>query len=118
LSELSLELQDRNINLYQADEKVRALIQIFEERNYYDCATIAANNLSFEGVQLHKNNNKNDPPTDPNTFYKQLKMSIEERLLSNDDANFVNWTHIVTCLGFSSVYEGRWVDYAMSPLAG
>jgi hypothetical protein len=78
--------------------KVRALILIFEKRrtvpgNYYDCVVTAANNLSFEGVELHKNNNKNDPPIDPNIFYKQLKMSIEERLLSNDDSNFVNWTH-------------------------
>jgi hypothetical protein len=29
LSELNLELQDRNINLYQVDVKVRALVQIF-----------------------------------------------------------------------------------------
>jgi hypothetical protein len=29
LSELSLELQDRNINLYQTDVKVRDLVQIF-----------------------------------------------------------------------------------------
>jgi hypothetical protein len=61
LSELSLELQDRNINPYQADVKVRDLVQIFEERlsvpgNHYDCAATAANNLSFEGVELHKNN--------------------------------------------------------------
>jgi hypothetical protein len=80
--------------------KVRALVQIFEERwtvprNYYDCAAIAANNLSSEGVELHKNNNKNDLPIDRNTFYKQLKLSIEERLLSNDDCNFVNWTYIL-----------------------
>jgi hypothetical protein len=80
--------------------KVRALILIFEERrtvpgNYYGCTAVAANNLSFEGVQLHKNNNENYPSIDPNTFYKQLKMSIEERLLSNDGSDFVNWTHIL-----------------------
>jgi hypothetical protein len=56
VSELSLEL-----HLYQADVKIRALVQIFEERrtvpgNYYDCAAIAVNNLSFEGVELRKNN--------------------------------------------------------------
>jgi hypothetical protein len=61
LSELSLQLQDQNINLYQADMKIRALVQIFEERrtvpgNYCDCGTVAANNLSFEGVKLHKSN--------------------------------------------------------------
>jgi hypothetical protein len=83
--ELSLELQDRNVHLYRADVKVRALVQIFKERRtvpgiYYDCATIAANNLSFEGVQLHKNNNKNDPPVDPNTFYKQL--NVHRRMAS------------------------------------
>jgi hypothetical protein len=52
LSELRLGLQDRKINLHQADVKVRALVQIFEEgmaipENYYDCTAIAADKLSF-----------------------------------------------------------------------
>jgi hypothetical protein len=93
--------------------KVRALVQIFKERrtvpgNYYNCVPIAANNPSFEGAEVHNNNNNNNnnndddddddhhhPPINPNTFYKKFKTSIEEQLLSNDDSNFVNWTHIL-----------------------
>lgn len=32
LSELSLELQDRNVNLYAANEKIKVLVQVFRER--------------------------------------------------------------------------------------
>jgi hypothetical protein len=100
LSELSLKLQDRKINLYQANVKVRALVQIFKERmaipgNYYDCAAIAANKLSFQGVELYIKIIKNDLPINLNTIYKQVKMSIEEWLLSNNESNSINWTHIL-----------------------
>jgi hypothetical protein len=52
LSELSLELQDQKINLYQEDVNVRALVLIFEEcmaipRNYYGYAAIPGSKLSF-----------------------------------------------------------------------
>ena len=43
LSELSLDLQDRNMDLYKANKKIKMLVQVFEERRqncrpYYKCA--------------------------------------------------------------------------------
>jgi hypothetical protein len=35
LSELSLELQKRNINLYSANNKIKCLAQVFEESRVY-----------------------------------------------------------------------------------
>ena len=32
LSELSLDLQDRNMDLYKANKKIKMLVQVFEER--------------------------------------------------------------------------------------
>jgi hypothetical protein len=52
--------------------------------------SVAANNLSFEGVRLHKS----DPPIDPNTFYRQLNISTEEQFVSSNDRDFVNCTHV------------------------
>ncbi|KAL3875745.1 hypothetical protein ACJMK2_033665 [Sinanodonta woodiana] len=100
LSELSLDLQERNIDLYKANQKIKALVQVFEERSqnagtYYKTATAAAENLSFHGVILHKKNSPNDPPFDPNAFYKKLKKSIENRLLTNEDAELAQWARIL-----------------------
>jgi len=100
LSELSLDLQERNIDLYKANQKIKALVQVFEERSqnagtYYKTATAAAENLSFHGVILHKKNSPNDPPIDPNAFYKKLKKSIENRLLTNEDAELAQWARIL-----------------------
>jgi hypothetical protein len=55
LSELSLELQKCNINLYSANNKIKRLAQVFEEgrvypRQYYKISTTAANCLIFQGV--------------------------------------------------------------------
>lgn len=85
-----------NSNLRHADMKVSVLAEILEEKqtspgNYYECTNKAANNLIFQGVKLHKNKNKTHPHSDPNKFYKQLKMFIEEWLLSN--SYFGNWTY-------------------------
>jgi hypothetical protein len=76
LSELSLELQKRNINLYSANNKIKRLAQVFEERRvypgqYYNISTTAANCLIFEGVPIYK---KEDPPVCPNSFYENLKI--------------------------------------------
>jgi len=59
LSELSLDLQERDMNLYRADQKIKALVQVFEERQifpgpYYKIAATAADNNLFRGVSLHK----------------------------------------------------------------
>ena len=91
LSELSLDLQERNMDLYKANKKTTALVQVFEEKiqkagAYYKRATAAAQNLSFHGVVLQTKNSPNHPPIDPKAFYKTLKESIENRLLANEDA--------------------------------
>jgi hypothetical protein len=59
LSEPSLELQKRNINLYSANNKIKRLAQAFEERRVYpgQCykiSTTAANCLIFQGVPIYK----------------------------------------------------------------
>jgi len=55
LSELSLELQDRNVDLYAAKQKIKALVQVFKERRvrpgpYYEMAAKAVERLQFQGV--------------------------------------------------------------------
>ena len=59
LSELKLDLQERNIDLYRLDQKIKALAQVFEERwlisgPYYKIAANATDNKMFSGVLLHK----------------------------------------------------------------
>ena len=93
LSELSLDLQEHNMDLYRADQKIKALVQVFEERHiilgpYYKIAVTAADNNVFRGVPLHTKGSKNDPPIDVKAFYTKLKESIEQRLLSSEDADF------------------------------
>ena len=96
LSELSLDLQERNMDLYRADQKIKALAQVFEERQiisgpYYKIAATAADTKLFKGVSLHKKDCKNDPPIDVKAFYKKLKESVEQRLLSSEDADLADW---------------------------
>jgi hypothetical protein len=84
-AELSLELQKRNINLYSANNKIKRLAQVFEERRafpgqYYIISTTAANCLILQGVPIYKKDRKEDPPICPNSFYGNLKISIEKRL--------------------------------------
>ena len=90
LSELSLDLQDRNMDLYKANKKIKMLIQVFEERRqncgpYYKCAVAAVRDLRFRGVLLHEKDSRKDLPIDPSTFYTKLKESIEKRLLDSKD---------------------------------
>jgi hypothetical protein len=100
LSELSLDLQNRNVNLYIANRKINELVQVFEERKqnfgpYYKCAAAAISNLHFRGVLLHEKVSKNDPPIDPKIFYSTLKTSIEKRLLDNKDVEFALWARVL-----------------------
>ena len=100
LSELSLDLQERDMDLYKANQKIRALVQVFEERRqnvgpYYKCASAAAHELYFRGVLLHKKDSKNDPPIDPNVFYSKLKESIEKRLLDSRDVELAQWARVL-----------------------
>jgi len=59
LSELSLDLQDRKLDLYVANQKIRTAVQVFKERQtrpglYYEMATKATENLQFGNAVLHK----------------------------------------------------------------
>ena len=100
LSELSLDLQERNIDIYRADQKIKAVIQIFEERQiipgpYYKIAATAVDSNLFKGVSLHTKNCTSDPPIDVKAFYKKLQESIEQRLLSSEDAEFAYWARVL-----------------------
>jgi hypothetical protein len=60
---------DRNIDLYKADKKIKTLVKDFEDRlenpgPYYDKSLAAAKYLTFQGIQLHKRDRKDDPPPD------------------------------------------------------
>ncbi|XP_065675613.1 E3 SUMO-protein ligase KIAA1586-like [Hydra vulgaris] len=79
LSELSLDLQERNIDLYKANQKIKALVQ----------------HRKFHGVLLHNKNSKNNSAINPNAFYIKLKESIEKRLLADKDLELAQWARIL-----------------------
>ncbi|KAJ8878638.1 hypothetical protein PR048_019221 [Dryococelus australis] len=90
LSEVSLDLQERNNDLYKAHLKVKDLVEVFEERktcpgSTYRKSLEAAENLKFCGVVLHKKGRLDDPPISPSAFYESLKNLIQKRLLCNSD---------------------------------
>uniref|UniRef100_A0A8D2KSJ0 HAT C-terminal dimerisation domain-containing protein n=1 Tax=Varanus komodoensis TaxID=61221 RepID=A0A8D2KSJ0_VARKO len=100
LSELSLDLQDHNMDLYKANKKIKILVQVFEERRqnfgpYYKCAVAAVRDLRFRGVLLHEKDSRKDPPIDPSTFYTKLKESIEKRLLDSKGDELAYWSRIL-----------------------
>jgi hypothetical protein len=87
LSEVSLDLQERNIDLHKAHSKIVCLVDVCEKGRsvlgpYYKKALDAAENLQFKGVPLHKKNRIDDRPISPVAFYEQVKLSIQKRLLS------------------------------------
>ena len=100
LSELSSDLQDRNMDLHKANKKIKMLVQVFEERRqncgpYYKCAVAAVCDLRFCGVLLNEKDSRNDLPIDPSTFYTKLKESIEKILLDSKDEELVYWSHVL-----------------------
>lgn len=100
LSELSLVLQERRINLYRANKKIQTVVQLFESRrtepgSYYKEAAAASEKLSFQGISLYRKEAKNDPPISPDVFYEKLKSSIESRLLTENDSVFANCTRVL-----------------------
>jgi hypothetical protein len=53
----------------------------------------AAKCLTFKGIAFHRKNvKKNDLPICLNTFYENLKMSIAQRLLDDEEADLLKWT--------------------------
>lgn len=91
LSELSLDLQERNIDLYKADRKIKNTIQLFQERienpgPYYNICLESEKNLKFQGIELHKNE-KHSPAISTSAFYASLKETVGKRLLAGVDAD-------------------------------
>jgi hypothetical protein len=79
-----------SLDLHKAHSKIECLVDVCEKRRsvpgpYYKKALEEAENLQFKGVPLHKKNRTDDPPISPVAFYKQLKHSIQKRLLSKED---------------------------------
>jgi hypothetical protein len=100
LQELILELQKHNINLYSANNKIKHLAQVSEERRvhpkqYYKISTTAANCLIFQGVPIYKKDRKEDTPICPNSFYENLKISTEKRLLDDEEADLLKWAQVL-----------------------
>ena len=54
LSELSLDLQERNMDLYRADQKIKALAQVFEERQIISGPYLQILNFSKEFYFIKK----------------------------------------------------------------
>lgn len=99
LSELSLDLQYRKLDLYIANQKIKTAVQVFKERqtrpgSYYEMATKATKNQQFGNAVLHKKDSKNDPPLDPAVFYTKLQQSIETHMLDCEDANLAQCARV------------------------
>lgn len=89
LSEVSEELQHRDVDLFRANKKLKILANTFVARKnspgtFYEQAVTSVNNKMFMGVQLYEKSN--EQPIDPAVFYENLSRSIENRMLSGEDA--------------------------------
>jgi hypothetical protein len=90
--------------MHIANKRIQTLVQIFEERrtipgSYYENSRKAVDNLCFQGVSLHKAESENDPAIHPASFYKNLKTSMDKRLLNNDDVEFANLVRVLEIIG-------------------
>uniref|UniRef100_A0A8C5WBW7 Uncharacterized protein n=1 Tax=Leptobrachium leishanense TaxID=445787 RepID=A0A8C5WBW7_9ANUR len=91
LRDLSLDLQEGDIDLYKAHRKIKNTVQLFQERienpgPYYRISRTSAKNLTFRGIKLHKKETRS-PAISPSAFYASLKETVGERLLAGDDAD-------------------------------
>jgi hypothetical protein len=50
---------------------------------------------NFPGVRIYKKDSREDPPICPNSFYENLKISTEKRLLDNEEADLPRWAKTV-----------------------
>ncbi|KAJ8874522.1 hypothetical protein PR048_025382 [Dryococelus australis] len=96
LSEVSPDLQERNIDLYKVHLKVKDLKGKTCPGSEYRKSLEAAENLKFCGAVLHKKGILDDPPISPNAFYERLKNSIQKRYCNSD----VEMTRCGTVLDF------------------
>lgn len=94
LKEVSLKLQDRNINLNEANTHILILAKVFSDRitshgKYYTDAMDAVKLQRFRGVDIKPLDTNEIPPINPQEFYISLKNSIEIRLLNEKNTNLI-----------------------------
>ena len=105
LSELSLDLQDWNMDLYKANKKIKILVQVFEERRqncgpYYKCAVATVCDLRFRGVLLHEKDSRKDLPIDSSTFYTKLKsQSKKDCLIAKTKSWRIGFAYLIKNIG-------------------
>lgn len=98
LSEVSEELQNRDIDLFRANKKLQILANTFVARKdnpgtFYEQAVTSVNNKRFMGIKLYEKTKED--PINPVVFYDNLAQSIEKRMLSGEDAALANSARIV-----------------------
>uniref|UniRef100_A0A6P7FWP1 Uncharacterized protein LOC114334998 n=1 Tax=Diabrotica virgifera virgifera TaxID=50390 RepID=A0A6P7FWP1_DIAVI len=98
LSDVSEELQHRDLDLFRANKKLQILMNTFVSRKgspgmFYAQAKTAVNNRSFMGIELYVKSKED--PINAVVFYDHLAQSIEKRMLSGDDAVLANCARIV-----------------------
>jgi hypothetical protein len=71
------------------------LLLVIYPGQYYKISTTAANCLIFQGVRSYKKDRKEGPPICPNSFYENLKISIEKRLLDDEEAGLPKWARVL-----------------------
>jgi hypothetical protein len=52
-------------------------------------------NFPGGGGPIYKKDRKEDPPIYPNSFYENLKISIEKRLLDDEEADLPKWARVL-----------------------
>jgi hypothetical protein len=84
LSELSLDLQERNIDLHKAHSKIECLLMYVRREGLFQVLNCkksleAAKNLEFKGDPLHKKNRIDDPIISPVAFCEQFNTFNSEK---------------------------------------
>lgn len=100
LSELSVELQARDITIYSAHKSICRQINVFAERKtnngpFYTEALEAEAKLLFKGIKLETGAKKNMSHIEPIKFYECLEKRMKTRLLTSDDKEIPDWTKIL-----------------------
>lgn len=98
LSEISEELQHRDVDLFQANKHLQILCNTFTARKdkpgtFYEQALTAVNNKEFMGIKLHEKQNARS--VDPEGFYTNLAEAIQVRMLSGEDAALADSARII-----------------------
>jgi len=76
-------------------------IRVDKPGPYYKRALKVANELNFQGISLHTENNKANPQINYGQFYRSLQKSIEKRLMSDRDEKLANDTKVLFCTNWT-----------------